>query len=342
MKSKFQLLVYFCFLTVLLLIAFIFSISSGSVSIPIDEVLNIIFGGTSTHKTWSTIILEYRLPKSIMALCAGASLSIAGLFLQTLFRNPLAGPYVLGITSGASLGVSLLILATESLQLVFNPEQLRGEFSLILAASLGAGLTTSLALLFSLRMQGTLGLLLLGIMFSYFANAITGLLLFFSSADKMQSFLFWNYGTFNQITWSKLEVFIPIMLFSLFCASFLTKPLNAFLLGENYSRAIGFSVGRLRFFIVISASILGASVTAFCGPIAFIGLAVPHLCRFIFRMADHRILFLASILLGGFFALLSDIISQLPGMELTLPLNIITAILGAPMLIAILLKNKLN
>ncbi|MCJ8281958.1 MAG: iron ABC transporter permease [Rivularia sp. ALOHA_DT_140] len=307
------------FLTLLINFIFLFliDIALGSVHIPIQEVITILLGQETTKATWTTIIWKFRLPKAITATLAGAALGTSGLQMQTLFRNPVAGPFILGISSGASLGVALAILAvsitgvTELLQKL----EIISDFSLIVAASLGAALVLGLVLIVSRRVQDTMTLLNLGLLFGYATGAFVSILLNFSETQQIQSYLQWTVGSFSAVTWRQMLVLAPIVLLALLMSVMLSKSLNTLLLGENYARSLGLSVQKARFWIITSASILSGAITVFCGPIAFLGVAVPHLCRSLFKTSDHRILLPAVIFVGPILALIADLLSQLPVTE---------------------------
>ena len=261
--------------------------------------------------------------------------------MQTLFRNPVAGPFILGISSGASLGVALAILAvsitgvTELLQKL----EIISDFSLIVAASLGAALVLGLVLIVSRRVQDTMTLLILGLLFGYATGAIVSILLNFSETQQIQSYLQWTVGSFSAVTWRQMLVLAPIVLLALLVSVMLSKSLNTLLLGENYARSLGLSVQQARFWIITSASILSGAITVFCGPIAFLGVAVPHLCRSLFKTSDHRILVPAVIFVGAILALIADLLSQLPGSQIVLPLNSVTALIGTPVVTWVILHR---
>ncbi|HEX2908499.1 MAG TPA: iron ABC transporter permease [Phototrophicaceae bacterium] len=324
-----------------LLAAFALSLAVGSVNIPLHEIITILTGGEATRAAWSSIILNFRLPKALTALLAGAALSVSGVQMQTLFRNPLADPYVLGISSGASLGVALVILAAGTTgSVLLAGLGLLGDFGLAAAAAFGAAVVLALVLLVARRVQSVVTLLILGLMFGYVTGALVSLLMYFSIADHVQIYLSWTFGSFGGVTWNQMRVFAPAIIGGLVIALMLVKPLNALLLGETYARSLGVNVRQLRRWLILSTALLAGAVTAFCGPIGFLGIAVPHLCRGIFGTSDHRTLIPASILLGGMVALLADWVAQVPGSQIILPLNAITALLGAPVVIWIILRRR--
>ena len=325
----------------LLLVLFWLSIALGSVHIPLIEVLTILTGGEAQKATWATIVLKLRLPKALTAVLAGAALSVAGLQMQTLFRNPLAGPFVLGISSGASLGVALVVLGvgTSGASLLAGLGLL-GDFGVALAASLGAALVLGLVLLVARQVNNSMTLLILGLMFGYATSALVSVLLYFSIAERIQAYISWTFGSFGSVTWSQMLVLAPTVSVALLMAHLSAKPLNALLLGETYARSMGLSVSRARLWIVTSASILAGVITAFCGPIAFLGVAVPHLCRSLFNTSEHRVLLPAVTLMGAILALVADLIAHMPGSSITLPLNAVTALIGAPVVTWVILRRK--
>jgi iron complex transport system permease protein len=323
-----------------MILAFLLSLSFGSVRIPLEQVLTILLGGQAERASWTTIIYDFRLPKALTAALAGAALGVSGLQMQTLFRNPLADPFVLGVSSGASLGVALVVLsvgvANTTLLAVTG---LIGNLSLAAAASIGAGAVLALVLTLAQRVQNSVTLLILGLMIGYITGAIVSLLLYFSIAERIQAYIAWSFGSFGGVTWSRMHVLAPVVGIGLLLALILTKSLNALLLGEAYARSLGVDIRRARTGIVASSALLAGAVTAFCGPIAFLGIAIPHLCRALLRSADHRLLIPACILVGATTALLADLFAQAPGMSVVLPLNAITALIGAPTVIWILLRR---
>jgi iron complex transport system permease protein len=303
-------------------------------------VLTILVGGEPLRATWVTIINDFRLPKALTATLAGAALGVSGLQMQTLFRNPLADPFVLGVSSGASLGVALVVLSVGAANTaLLAVAGLLGNLSLVVAACLGAGAVLMLVLALAQRVQSSVTLLILGLMIGYLTSAIVSLLLYFSIAERIQAYIAWSFGSFGGVTWSQMRVLAPVVLGGLLLAFILTKALNALLLGEAYARSMGLNIRRARMAIVADSAILAGAVTAFCGPIAFLGIAVPHLCRALLRSADHRVLVPACALLGATVALLADLVAQAPGASVVLPLNAITALIGAPVVVWIILRR---
>lgn len=351
-KSKFKILllnqknlaikiVIFSSLVIGLIFAFLLDLALGSVDIPINEVLKILLGQEIEKATWANIILKFRLPKALTATLAGAALGVSGLQMQTLFKNPLAGPFVLGISSGASLGVALVMLtASATTPALLADFGIISDFGLVIAASLGAASVLGMMLVVSRRVQDTMTLLILGLLFGYATSAIVSILLQFSSKERIQSYIMWTFGSFAGVTWRQLVVLIPVILLSLLGAVLQSKSLNALLLGESYARSLGLTVEKTRFSIITSASILAGGITAFCGPIAFLGVAIPHLCRSLFNTSDHRILIPSVTIMGAILALIADLFSQLWVSQMVLPLNAVTALIGTPVVTWVILRRN--
>lgn len=330
---------HFTLLFVLLVILFITNISLGSVSIPIKEIFNLLSGGVASKSSWETIIISYRLPKAITAILVGSGLSISGLLMQTLFRNPLAGPFVLGISSGASLGVALLILGAS----VFGGFFLTSMFSnwaLAIAASIGSFFVLSAVIIAANRVRNTMSILIIGLMFGSLTSAVISVLAFFSQAEQIQQYLFWSFGSLGNLTWEELSIFALIYLVGILGTFSVIKPLNSFLLGENYAQSLGINIKRSRNIILLITSILTGVITAFSGPIAFVGLAVPHIAKMLFSTSNHKILLPSAALIGAIVLLICDCIAQLPTSEYTLPINAITSLFGAPIVIWLLVRKK--
>lgn len=287
---------------------------------------------------YSNIILNFRIPKVITAVLAGAALSVSGLQMQTIFRNPLAGPYVLGISAGASLGVAILVLGLSSMGAltIFAMD----NWIIALAAWLGSGLILILILIVSFRVKDIMTILILGILFGSATSAVVTILQYFSHETYLKAFVVWTMGSLGGVTKAQLNVLIPGIIAGLTISFLSSKLLNVMLTGENYARSMGVNILLTRFLVFISTSMLAGSVTAFCGPIGFIGIAVPHLARFIFKSANHFVLIPATAIIGSVILIISDILSQLPGFERILPINSITALLGIPIIIWIIIKNR--
>ena len=330
---------HFIILSVLLVVLFFVNISLGSVSIPFDEIFTTLIGGKSTKESWGIIILNFRLPKAITAILVGSGLSICGLLMQTLFRNPLAGPFVLGISSGASLGVAILILGSS----VFGGFLLSASISNIslpIAASLGAFLVLSAVIIAANKVRNTMSILIIGLMFGSLTSAVISVLAYFSEAEQIQQYLFWSFGSLGNLSWNEIIVFILIYSIGILGTLSVIKPLNSFLLGENYAKSLGINIKKNRNIILLITSLLTGVITAFSGPIAFVGLAVPHIARLFFTTSNHKILIPAVAILGGIILLICDGIAQLPTSEYTLPINAITSLFGAPVVIWLLVRKK--
>jgi iron complex transport system permease protein len=325
----------------LLVTAFLLSLAIGSVNIPLEDIVKVLLGRDATKKAWTDIVLKFRLPKALTAALAGAALSVSGLQMQTLFRNPLAGPYVLGISSGASLGVAIVVLGVGAgTGALLSGTSLLGDFGLAFAAIAGAAGVMVIVLLVARRVHNSITLLILGLMFGYATSATVSLLLYFSITERIQAYLNWTFGSFSQVTWGQMQVFGLAVVFGLVIGHAIAKPLNALLLGETYARSMGLNVRRARAWIIVSTAILAGAVTAFCGPIGFLGIAVPHLCRSLFNTSDHRVLVPACTMLGAAAALIADLIAHVPGSEVVLPLNAVTALVGAPVVIWVILRQR--
>ena len=328
----------FILLLLLVMILCFVNISLGSVSIPIKDIFAIFLGDESIKEEWSLIILKFRLPKAITAILVGSGLSISGLLMQTLFRNPLAGPFVLGISSGASLGVALLVLGSSFFGSFMFLES--SSWSIAIASSLGSFLVLSAVILAANKVRNTMSILIIGLMFGSFAAAIISVLSYFSEAQQIQQYVFWSFGSLGNLSWDELAVFITIYLIGFAGVFAIIKPLNSFLLGEKYAKSLGINVKQSRIIILVITSLLTGVITAFSGPIAFIGLAVPHIAKLIFTTSNHKILIPATAITGAIVLLICDIISQLPTIEYTLPINAITSLFGAPVVIWLLIRKK--
>jgi iron complex transport system permease protein len=331
--------ILFSFLFLGLIVLFFVNISLGSITIPFKEVYTSLTGGQSSKSTWEYIIINYRLPKAITAVLVGMGLSISGLLMQTLFRNPLAGPYVLGLSSGASLGVAFVILGASVLP-SFLSGVLLSPYGIVLASTLGSTSVLLLVLLVSQRLRDTMAILIVGLMFGSFTSAVVGVLTYFSSAEQLQKFTFWSMGNLGNLSWSSILILTICVMLGLFLSLLSIKPLNALLLGENYAKSMGLNFNKARLIIIVATSILAGSITAYAGPIAFIGLAVPHIAKLVFQTSNHTILFWSTLLFGAAIMLVCDVVSQMPGMEITLPINAITSILGAPVVIWLLVRKR--
>ena len=320
---------------------FVANLVYGSVSIHIDEVFHVLLGEHASKTSWEFIVLQSRLPQAVTAMMCGASLAASGLLLQTYFHNPLAGPSILGITNGASLGVAIVMLVTGGVigSAGYSGLQIVGYVAVVVAAFVGAMVIISLLLVVTKFVRNNLAILILGIMVSYLTSSFVSLCNFFASADNVHTYVNWGMGSFSNVTLSQLPLFCGLCLIGLLIALLLVKPLNALLLGENYAINLGFNIQSTRIMILLSTGILTAITTAFCGPVAFIGLAVPHVARLIMQESDHKVLLPATILIGASIALLCNIICTLP-QNLIIPLNAVTPIFGAPVIIYIIIRRQ--
>lgn len=329
--------------TVLILLFFFLNILLGSVSIPAGSVLRILFGADGEDVIWQNIIFKSRVPQALVAIVAGAGLSVSGLLMQTVFRNPLAGPSVLGICSGASLGVAFVVLMSGSIGgVALSRLGFAGDLAMTIGAIAGALAVMGIIVLVSQKVKGNVTLLIIGVMIGYVANAIIGVLKFFSVEEDIRAFVVWGLGSFARVSGDQMVLFVVTMAIILPVSLLLTKTLNLLLLGDSYARNLGLDIKRARFQVIGYSGILVAVVTAYCGPISFLGLAVPHLCRSIFRTTDHRILTPACILVGALFALACNLVARMPGFEGALPVNSITALVGAPIVISVLFSKRRN
>ncbi len=326
-------------IALLLLLCFIANISLGSVFIPWLDTLSSLVGGPVDKESWRHIIINYRLPKALTAIIVGSGLGISGLLMQTLFRNPLAGPFVLGISSGASLGVALLILGSS-----FAGAALSGflisKWGLVIAASLGSVIVLFAVMIVSTRVRDTMAILIIGLMFGSITAAIVSVLSYFAPSDQLQRYVFWGFGSLGNLSWYEILIFFGVFLLGILLTIASIKPLNTLLLGENYARSLGLNIKTSRFLIILATGLLSGSVIAFAGPIAFIGLAVPHLTRQLFHTSDHKTLIPAVLLIGSIIMLVCDSIAQLPSSEYTLPINAITSLIGAPVVIWLLVRKR--
>jgi iron complex transport system permease protein len=339
LRNKKRNTILFLVLALGLVVLFFINISLGSITIPFKEIYTTLTGNQSSKETWQYIIVNYRLPKAITAILVGMGLSISGLLMQTLFRNPLAGPYVLGLSSGSSLAVAFVILGAGFLP-SFLGTFLISSYGIIMASCIGSLLVLLLVLLVSQHLRDTMSVLIMGLMFSSFAGALVSVLTYFSSAEQLQKFTFWSMGSLGNLSWLQIIILFASIVAGLILSIINIKPLDALLLGENYAKSMGVNYGRARLTIIIATSILCGSITAFAGPIAFIGLAVPHMAKMIFQTSNHFVLFWSTLLLGAIIMLFCDIVSQVPGTNVTLPINAITSIVGAPVVIWLLVRKR--
>ena len=320
-------------------VLFITNLLYGSVHIPMGEVINILFGGEPEKASWGYIILESRLPQALTALLSGAALAAAGLMLQTAFNNPLAGPDVLGINAGAGLGAAIVLLLFGGLVPAGNLF-LGGSLALVGAAFIGALLVTLIIIFFAARLRSHAMLLIIGMMIGYIVSSAVSLLNFFSTAEGVQSYMMWGMGNFGGVSRNSIPLFSTLILIGIGIAISLIKPLNALLLGERYAENLGVNIRNTRLLLLLATGLLVAVTTAYCGPISFIGLAVPHMARLLLGTGNHRSLMPTTILCGSLIALLCNLISTLPGDNGLLPLNSITPIIGAPIIIYVIVSRR--
>ena len=325
-------------------VLFLLNLFLGSVDIPFRSIWNILWGMDEGESViWQNIIWKSRVPQALTAMVAGAGLAVSGLQMQTVFRNPLAGPSVLGISSGASLGVAFVVLLSGSIGgIALSRLGFMGEIALTLAAIIGALSIMALIVYVSQKVHGNVTLLIIGVMIGYVANAVIGVLKFFSVEEDIRAYVIWGLGSFARVSGNQMMVFVCIMAVLLPLSFLLIKTLNLLLLGDAYARNLGLNIKRARLQVIACSGVLVAIVTAYCGPITFLGLAVPHLCRGIFRTSDHRILMPASLLAGAALALLCNLIARMPGFEGALPVNSVTALVGAPVVVSVLFKKRRN
>lgn len=322
---------------------FFLNLVLGSVSIPLRAVWNILWGTGNESVIWQNIIWKSRVPQALTALVAGAGLSVSGLQMQTVFRNPLAGPSVLGISSGASMGVAFVVLLSGSLGgVALSKLGFMGEIALTIAAIAGSLSIMALIVFVSQKVRGNVTLLIIGVMIGYIANAVIGVLKFFSVEEDIRAYVIWGLGSFARVSGNQMTLFICIMVVLLPLSFLLVKTLNLLLLGDAYARNLGLNIKRARLLVITCSGVLVAIVTAYCGPIIFLGLAVPHLCRGMFRTSDHRILMPASLLAGASLALVCNLIARMPGFEGALPVNSVTALVGAPVVMSVLFNKRRN
>lgn len=325
---------------VLILVLLVSNLLLGSVKIPAADVIGVLFGDRS-NEIFSNIILKSRLPQALVAIVAGAGLAVSGLQMQTVFRNPLAGPSVLGISNGASLGVAIVVLMSSSLAGVsLSRMGYVGDAAISIAAIIGSLAVMALIVWVARKVKGNVTLLIIGVMVGYLVTAIVGVLKFFSAEEDIKAYVVWGLGSFARVSGDQMLLFVGMMLVLLPLSFLLVKTLNLMLLGDDYARNLGLNVSRARTLVILNSGVLVAIVTAYCGPIMFIGLAVPHLCRAIFRTSDHRVLVPGTILAGAALALLCSLVARMPGFEGALPVNSVTALIGAPVIASVIFKRR--
>ena len=338
LNSKKTILI-FILLTFILVFLFLADLLTGPVHIPLKKVLKLLTDTDASNDIHRTILVAFRFPKAVTAVLAGAALSVSGLQMQTIFRNPLAGPYVLGISSGAGLGVALVVLGFGS---VFSSHEISylGNWVQIIAAWIGSAVVLFLILIVSMRVRDIMTILILGILFGSVASAIVNILQYFSQQTMLKAFVIWSMGNLGSLSVKQLYVLIPCISVGLIMSMIQVKQLNLFLLGETYAKSMGMNIRVSRILLFISTSILAGSITAFCGPIGFIGIAVPHVARLMLDTANHHVLIPGTILMGAIVLLGGDIISTIPGSDMILPINSVTALMGIPVVIWLVIKNR--
>jgi iron complex transport system permease protein len=329
-------------LVVLIVLLFFLNLLLGTVEIPARDVFSILMGGYEGNEIWRNIVLQSRVPQALTALVAGAGLAVSGLQMQTVFHNPLAGPSVLGISNGASLGVAFVVLLSGSIGgTALSRLGYMGDAAISISAIIGALAVMGLIVYVSQKVKGHVTLLIIGVMIGYLVTAIVGVLKFFSPEEDVKAYVVWGLGSFARVSGGQMMLFVSMMAILLPFSMLLVKTMNLLLLGDKYARNLGLNIRRAQTLVILSSGILVAIVTAYCGPIMFIGLAVPHLARALFRTSDHRILMPSTLLTGAALALLCNLIARLPGFEGALPVNSVTALIGAPVIAMVLFrKNK--
>lgn len=328
----------FIALTVLVVVVFFLQLLLGSVSIPLTQVVAILSGSNTNNEAFRNIVIESRFPAALAALLAGAGLSVSGLQMQTMFRNPVAGPYVLGISAGASLGVAVFIMAASAFGI--SEIRLLSSWSIIIAAAAGAVLIFFVNFLISFRLSDVVAILIIGLMIGGGISALIEIMQSFSSNEALKSYVLWSFGSFRYVDLGQVFYLSAVVLAGIIFSYFLSKPLNLLLLGDTYAISSGLNIRSAKIMIVLCTSVLAGSVTAFCGPVGFVGLAVPHIARSVFKTADHKVLIPACVLLGAVICGLCNVIAATPGSDNILPVNAVTSLLGAPVVIWIILRQR--
>lgn len=333
---------YFFLLISGVVVLFLLNLALGSVDIPVGDIVRVLVGGEADRDSWQKIVINIRIPRAVTAVLAGSALSVSGLLMQTLFRNPLAGPSVLGITAGASLGVAIVMLAAGTITSIFAIQQLSalGSWLIVIAASLGSAVVLLLILLISLKVRDNVTLLIIGLMVGNITIALVSIWQYFSEPEQIQDYLIWTFGSLGGVALNQLWILATVAFVGTAIAFVLVKPLNGLLLGENYARSMGLSVSSSRIWIIVSTSLLAGGITAFCGPIGFVGIAVPHLTRSLLGTNEHRVLIPGTLLMGALLLLACDIIAQVPGTTTTLPISAVTSMVGSPVVIWVIIQRK--
>ena len=328
-------------LLVTIVVLIVVNLLIGTVAIPVADVCRILAGMDSDSEIWTNIVLSSRLPQVLTAIVAGAGLAVSGLQMQTVFRNPLAGPSVLGISNGSALGVAFVVLLSGQLGgVALSRLGYLGDVAISVAAIVGALAVLMLIIWISQRVKGNVTLLIIGVMIGYLANAIIGVLKFLSPEEDVKAFVVWGLGSFSRVSGDQMVLFVVLMCILLPLSFLLVKPMNLLLLGDRYAGNLGLNVQHARLQIIVCSGVLVAIVTAYCGPIMFIGLAVPHLARALFRTSDHRQLMPATAMCGAALALVCNFIARMPGFEGALPVNSVTALVGAPVIASVLFRRR--
>ena len=331
----------FIILLISIVVLVVINLLLGTVRIPVGEVCSILIGAGSDSEIWTNIVISSRLPQVLTAIVAGAGLAVSGLQMQTVFRNPLAGPSVLGISNGSALGVAFVVLLSGKIGgVALSRLGYLGDAAMSVAAIVGALAVMLLIVWISQKVKGNVTLLIIGVMIGYLANAIIGVLKFLSPEEDVKTFVVWGLGSFSRVSGDEMLLFVVLMCILLPISFLLVKPMNMLLLGERYAANLGLDVQRARMLIIVCSGVLVAIVTAYCGPIMFIGLAVPHLARALFRTSDHRVLLPATALCGAALALVCNFIARMPGFEGALPVNSVTALVGAPVIASVLFRRR--
>jgi iron complex transport system permease protein len=333
---------YFSLLIGSVVVLFLANLALGSVDIPIEAIVQILMGGEVEQGTWEKIVINIRIPRAVTAILAGSALSVGGLQMQTLFRNPLAGPSVLGITAGASLGVAIVMLAAGTITSIFAIQQLSamGSWLIVIAASVGSAAVLLLILLISIKVRDNVTLLIIGLMIANITIAMVSIWQYFSRPEQIQDYLIWTFGSLGGVPLNQLWILGAVAIIGSLIALALSKSLNGLLLGEDYARSMGLSVTVSRIWIIASTSLLAGGITAFCGPIGFVGIAVPHLTRSLLGTNDHRVLIPGTLLMGAILLLACDIVAQVPGSTTTLPISAVTSMVGSPVVIWVIIQRK--
>ena len=328
-------------LTMAIVVLAIVNLLLGSVDIPLKNVCQILLGNTDQPEIWQNIIWKSRLPQALTAIVAGAGLAVSGLQMQTVFRNPLAGPSVLGISNGSALGVAFVVLLSGRIGgVALSRLGYLGEAAMSVAAIIGALAVMMLIVWISQKVKGNVTLLIIGVMIGYLATAIIGVLKFFSAEEDVKAYVVWGLGSFARVSGDQMMLFVLLMVGLLPLSMLLSKTMNLLLLGDLYASNLGLNLRRARLLVISCSGILVAIVTAYCGPIMFIGLAVPHLCRALFQTSDHRILMPATMLAGACLALVCNLVARMPGFEGALPVNSVTALVGAPIIASVIFRRR--